>query len=140
MNTIEQALSKIVLSLGYNNDFKCENINQCVRQLFQSHAEYIICIENIEELDDIMHAQNESVIIILFLGDDNDDSEDHREVLETFNFRQDFYELRTIISISDLQGLNKWCGNVISRHGKTLSCWWSQKQNEDYVLQIENVP
>ena len=80
MNTIERPLSKISISLGDNNDFICENINQCLRQLFQSPAEYIICIENIEELDNIMCAQNTSVIIILITGDDNDDSDDHGEV------------------------------------------------------------
>ena len=104
-----------------------------MRQLFQSHAEYVICKENIEELDNIMYAQNAIVITILFPGDGNDDSDDHREILEKLNFRQGFYELQTIISISDLQGLNKWYGNVISRHGKKLNCWWSQKRNEDYV-------
>ena len=65
-----------------------------------------------------MYAQNASVILIFIPGDDNDHSEDHREILETFIFRQYFYDSPIIIPISDLQGLNKWCGNVISRHGK----------------------
>ena len=103
LNTIERALSKVAPSLGYNNDFKCKNINQSVRQQFQSHAEYIICIENTKELNNIMYAQNVSVIIILFSGDDNDDSDDHREIKETINFRGGSFELHTIISISDLQ-------------------------------------
>ena len=51
-----------------------------------------------KELDNMMYAQNGSVMIeILIPGDDNDDSDDHREILKTFNFRQGFYELQTII-------------------------------------------
>ena len=43
------------------------------------------------------------------------------------------YELVTIVHFKQENGLNKWHGNIYSRHGGELKKWWCQERKDKYV-------